>query len=77
MTVKDQIAEGDKVTSRTISTGTHNGELTGIAPTGKKVTMTAIVIVQFAGGKIIETWSNRDALGMMQQIGAIPTQKVE
>jgi predicted ester cyclase len=45
----------------------------GIAPTGKQVSWTGINIYRIAGGKIAEEWFNVDTLGMMQQIGAIPT----
>ncbi|GAC1464525.1 MAG: hypothetical protein PVSMB2_30480 [Ktedonobacteraceae bacterium] len=45
----------------------------GIPPTGKRSTMTAIVISHFVAGKIVESWINSDGLSMMQQLGVIPT----
>jgi predicted ester cyclase len=45
----------------------------GIAPTGKQVTITGIDIFRLAHGKLAEMWQNWDQLGMLQQIGAIPT----
>ena len=51
--------------------GTHNGDVEGIAPTGKAVTITAIRVEQYAAGKVVEAWENFDELGMLQQIGAI------
>src|SRR5215218_8263598 len=72
ITLEDDIAEGDKVVSRWRAQGTHQGELMGIAPTGNQVRITGITIHRVSGGKIVESWSNYDALGMMQQIGAIP-----
>ena len=71
-TIEDQIAEGDKVVTRWSAIGTHRGELMGIAPTGKRVTVTGITINRIAGGKIVETWNNFDALGQLQQLGVIP-----
>ncbi len=71
-TIEDQIAEGDKVVSRWTARGTHKGELMGIPPTGKQVTVTGIVIGRYANGKLVEGWSNYDALGMLQQLGAVP-----
>jgi steroid delta-isomerase-like uncharacterized protein len=71
-TVEEQIAEGDKVATRWTATGTHRGELMGIAPTGKRVTVTGIAITRIANGKIVETWNNFDALGQLQQLGVIP-----
>ena len=72
MTIEDMLAEGDKVAIRLTATGTHKGELMGIAPTGKHVSITATAIYRFAGGKIQEGWVNRDDLGMMQQLGVVP-----
>lgn len=68
-TIEDQFAEGDNVITRWTAQGTHQGELMGIAATGKSVTVTGISIDRFAGGKIVEGWSNWDALGMLQQMG--------
>ena len=72
LTIEDQIAEGDKVVSRWTFRGTHRGELMGILPTGKQVTVTGIVISHFANGKIVESWFNSDDLGMLQQLGVVP-----
>jgi predicted ester cyclase len=62
------------VVTRWTGSGTHQGELMGVAPTGNQVTITGIRINRISGGKIEESWTNYDALGMMQQIGAIPEQ---
>jgi predicted ester cyclase len=72
ITVEDQVAEGDKVATRFTGRGTHRGELMGIAPTGKAMTVTGIVVSRVAGGNVEEEWENFDALGMLQQIGALP-----
>ena len=71
-TVEDEIAEGEKVTSRYTFRGTHQGELMGMPPTGKQVTVTGIIINRIAGGQSVEGWLNFDALGLLQQIGALP-----
>ena len=73
LTVEDIIAEGDEVTARFTIHGTHGGELMGIPPTGKQVTTTGIQIVRVADSRIVENWVNFDALGMLQQLGVIPT----
>jgi predicted ester cyclase len=49
------------------------GELMGIPPTGKTITVREIHIRRFAGGKIVEHQGQWDQLGMMQQLGVIPT----
>ena len=71
-TIEDQIAEGDKVVNRLTIRGTHQGDLMGISPTGKQISVTGIVISRFDHGKIVEGWSNIDTLGLFQQLGVIP-----
>jgi steroid delta-isomerase-like uncharacterized protein len=73
VTVDDIIAEGDKVVARTTIRGTHRGEFMGIAPTNKQVTVNSMDLVRIVNGKAAEVWHIEDALGMMQQIGAIPS----
>jgi steroid delta-isomerase-like uncharacterized protein len=72
-TIEDQVAEGDKVAYRWTARGTHKGKLMGIAPIGNQVTFTGTSIARLADGKIEEIWENYDALGMMQQLGVIPS----
>jgi predicted ester cyclase len=63
ITIEDQIAEGDKVVTRFTWRGTHDqGKVMGMAPTGKKVEVTAIFIHRIAGGKVKEEWSASDTL---------------
>lgn len=54
--IHDQIAEGDKVTTRKTISGTHSGPLMGVAPTGKEVAISVIDIVRVEGGKYSEHW---------------------
>ena len=70
--VEDVVAEGDRVVVRWTLTGTHQGPLLGIPPTGKKVRMRGISIYRIAGGKIAEEWAVSDVMGFMQQLGVIP-----
>src|SRR2546427_8424369 len=67
-TLDEVIAEGDLTVARWTVRGTHRGELTGIAPTGKQITVGGVSIARISRGKIVESWSNWDALGLMQQI---------
>ena len=71
VTVEDLIAEGDRVAARLRVRGTHLGELDGIAPTGRRVDCTGIVISRIEEGKIAVDWANFDDFGMMQQLGLI------
>ena len=72
LTVEDQVAEGDNVAYRWTAHGTHRGELLGVAPTGRRVTLTGIAIARVVDGKIREMWENTDALGLMRQLGGLP-----
>lgn len=71
ITIKAQIAEGDKVVTRWAGTATHSGELMGIPATGKQVTVMGIHIARMAEGRIVEVWGQYDRMGMMQQLGEI------
>jgi steroid delta-isomerase-like uncharacterized protein len=70
--VEDLIAEGDKVVSRNVVTGTHRGEYLGIPPTGKSVTYNEVFIFRFVNGQIAETWGVVDVLAQLQQLGGVP-----
>ena len=72
ITIEDVIADGDKVMMRWTSRGTHRGVLMGLAPTGKQVEVTGMSIDRFEDGKIAESWSNWDTLGLLRQLGASP-----
>jgi predicted ester cyclase len=70
--IEDQIAEGDKVVTRMTSYGKHEGDLPGAPRTGNDLRMTSITIHRIANGKLVEKWSEKDSIGFLQQIGAIP-----
>lgn len=72
-TIEAQIAEGETVATRWTARGTQHGPLMGTPPTGKHVTLSGIVIDRIANGRLAETWLQADALGMIQQLGVIPT----
>jgi steroid delta-isomerase-like uncharacterized protein len=76
-TVEDQFTDDIHVVTRWTATGTHQGEFMGIAPTGKRVIITGISIHRIADGRIVEEWQQWDSLGLMQQIGVVPTFKFE
>jgi ketosteroid isomerase-like protein len=71
-TIEDVFTEGDRVALRMTVRGTHLGDFQGMPPTGKEVTLTSSNIFRLAGGKIVESWAEFDALGMLQQLGAVP-----
>ena len=70
-TVEDQVAEGDKVVNRLKVQGTHRGPFQGLAPTGKQVKFTDIMITRIEGEKIMELWAQFDVLDLWQQLGLL------
>jgi steroid delta-isomerase-like uncharacterized protein len=72
LTIEEQVGEGDLVASRWTAHGTHEGELMGVAPTGKQATVSGITIDRFEDGRIAESWTNWDTLGLLKQLGAVP-----
>ena len=72
ITVDDVIAADDKVVLRWHSEGTHRGELAGLAPTGARGSVTGVSIDRWQDGKVVESWSEWDNLGLARQLGAAP-----
>jgi predicted ester cyclase len=75
--VEHQIAEGDWVMTRWTARGTYQGGDPTLPATavGKPATITGISINRFAGGKSVESWTEYDRLGMLQQLGVMPAQR--
>jgi steroid delta-isomerase-like uncharacterized protein len=71
--IDDMIAEDDRVAVRYTIEGTHEGELFGVPPTGRRLSIESCTVEQVSDGKIREHWRVTDTLDMMQQLGAIPT----
>jgi predicted ester cyclase len=70
--VDEQVAEGNLVATRWTGRGTQTGEIAGIAPTGKEVTISGFTFSRIEGGKVVEEWTTWDTLGMLIQLGAVP-----
>jgi steroid delta-isomerase-like uncharacterized protein len=73
--IDDIVDGGDKVVVRWTATGTHRGDLRGIAPTNKRFEVTGTSIWHCANGKIVQEWLQWDALGLMRQLGALPQEQ--
>ncbi len=72
VTIEDMIAEGDRVVTKKTFTGTHTGELSGIPPTGNRVSIQYVDIMRVRDGQIVEHWLSMDQLSFMQQLGVVP-----
>lgn len=70
-TIQDQVAEGDRVVTRSTVTGTHSGNLPSIPATGRKIEVEYIIINRIQDGKIVEGWEAYDSLGMYMQLEVI------
>ena len=73
LTIEETVSDEDKVAARIRFRGTHRGEFMGIPPTGKQVSFSSMEMNRIVDGKIAEHWFIADMLGLMQQLGAVPT----
>ena len=73
VTIEHQIAEGDLTVHHVSATGTMKGDFAGMPASGKRARWEAIHISRLANGKVVEHWSVQDQLGMLQQLGFVPT----
>jgi predicted ester cyclase len=71
--IHDLLADRDLVVTRKTFHGTHDGGFMGIPPTGKQVAFDVIDIVRYENGRLAEHWNVVDQLGLMQQLGVIPS----
>lgn len=65
------VADEDKAVSYARITGTHDGDLMGLSPTGRKIDIHSIGILRFADGQVVERWGIGDSLAQMQQLGVL------
>ena len=73
VSVEEVIAEGDKTVVRWTMRGTNSGHFFGIPPTGRAVRMSGISMYRLEGSRLAEGWVEYDQLGLMQQLGVVPS----
>ena len=71
-TIDELFSAADRVVARWTGSGPHVGELMGIAPTGRPISVEAISIFRIEAGRIADEWTVRDPLGLLQQVAAVP-----
>jgi predicted ester cyclase len=71
--IEDQIAQGDTVFNRITSRGVHTAELAGVPATGRPIELRLINAFKVRDGRVVEQWAEPELLGLLQQIGAIPS----
>ena len=72
-TLEETIAEGEKIAARFTMRGTHQGTFLGVPPTGRKIEVKAMNFYRLSGGQFVEEHGQPDLLGVLQQIGAMPS----
>ena len=77
ITTDELVAEGDKVLKRWTYHATHTGNLSGLPPTGKRITMSGLELFRLADGQIVESWLGYDNLSLMKQLGVAPQTQAE
>lgn len=70
--IEDVLVDGSRVAVRWTMTGTHEGVVFGVAPTGEKVQIPGIEIDRFEDGQLVAAWIQTDELGILEQIGGLP-----
>lgn len=73
ITVDDVVTEGDKVAARWTATMTHTGDALGFPATHRPVQISGMCFSRLEGGKLVEGWNNWDEMGMMRQLGMLPS----
>jgi steroid delta-isomerase-like uncharacterized protein len=73
VTLEDVVAEGERVATRGYFTGTHKGTFNGIPATGKSIKTSYIDVWRLENGKAVENWVVLDMVGLLQQLGVMPS----
>ena len=73
-TVEELIADEERVAARVTFGGTHRGVFRGFSPTNKSFVQSQMHMVRLVKGKVVEHWAVRDDLGLMQQLGIVPSE---
>jgi predicted ester cyclase len=71
MDVQQLIGEGEFITNRFVTTGTHGGPLFGIPPTGKAITVRGMEIHRLVDGRVVESWIGDDVPTILMQLGVL------
>ena len=72
-TLEDEIRQDDKIAAHWTMRGTHKGMFMGNPPTGRPVEVQGIIFARIVDGRIVEDWTMVDEMGILQQLGVVPT----
>ena len=73
--IVELVAEGDAVAGRFKCAGTHRGEFLGEAPTGKRMEVEEVFLLQVEDEKFTNFWALEDSIGRMRQLGLLPSEE--
>ena len=68
--IEEMVSAGNKTVISFTLSGTHEGDLMGIAASGRQVKVSGMILSHFENGKIVEEWESYNEMEMMQQLGA-------
>ena len=68
--IEEIISEGNRSFARLTYTGTHQGELFDVAPTGRRIEYAGAAVFSFRSGRVASVWVLGDIYGLLQQLGA-------
>lgn len=71
------VENGDMLACEFEVSGTHQGLFLGIEATSRPMRAAGVTLMRFRGGKCVERWSQTDLLGMLRQLGATVTTRVQ
>jgi steroid delta-isomerase-like uncharacterized protein len=71
-TLRDTIAEDDRIMTLSTWTGTRRGPFMGIAATGRTVSVESWTLDRYRDGQLTESRIIMDVAGMLMQLGVIP-----
>jgi predicted ester cyclase len=54
-------------------TGSQQQEFMGIPATGQTIRVEGMIFYRLKDGRVTDIWAQFDGVGMMQQLGAIPS----
>ena len=73
VTVQDVVVDGEFAVFHDTVQATSRAPFFGVPSNGAKLRWTEIHFLRIVGGQVTEHWTNFDQLGILQQLGAIPS----
>jgi len=72
-TIEDEITQGNKIAAHWTMRGTHKGRFLGNPPTNKPILVQGLIYARIEKHQVVENWILVDEIGMLQQLGLVPS----